>query len=57
MQSAWWVMPSINNMTDALEKVYKGELTTTSEEVSKRVKSEMSYETVAKKITDHLESL
>ena len=57
MQSAWWVMPSINNMIDALEKVYKGELTTTSEEVSKRVKSEMSYETVARKITDHLESL
>ena len=57
MQSAWWVMPSINNMTDALEKVYKGQLTTTSEEVSKRVKSEMSYDTVAKKITDHLESL
>jgi len=56
MQSAWWVMPSINNMADALEKVYNGELTTTSEEVSKRVRSEMSFETVSTKIMDHLES-
>ena len=56
MQSAWWVMPSINNMVEALDKVYKGELTTTSEEVSERVRNEMSYDTVAKKIIDHLEN-
>jgi len=56
LQGAWWVMPSINNMADALEKVYNGEFTTTSEEVSKRVKSEMSFETVSMKIMDHLES-
>ena len=49
-------MPSINNMADALEKVYNGDFTTTSEEVSKRVKSEMSFETVSMKIMDHLES-
>jgi len=44
-------------MVEALDKVYKGELTTTSEEVSERVRNEMSYDTVAKKIIDHLESL
>jgi len=57
LQHAWWVMPSINNITESLDKVYRGELKTTSEEVMKRVKNEMSFETVSMKIMDHLESM
>ena len=50
MQDAWWVTPSVDGTVDALEKVYHGDITTTSEWVQEEVRTHMSYENVKNQI-------
>lgn len=46
MQDAWWVTPSVSGTVDALEKIYRGELETTSEWVQEEVRKMLNYENV-----------
>ena len=50
MQDAWWVTPSVSGTVEALEKVYNGDIETTSEWVQEEVRTKMSYENVKNQI-------
>ena len=50
LQDAWWVTPSVSGTVEALEKVYKGDIETTSEWVQEEVRTKMSYENVKNQI-------
>jgi len=50
LQDAWWVTPSVSGTVEALEKVYKGDIETTSEWVQEEVRTKMSYDNVKNQI-------
>ena len=50
MQDAWWVTPSVSGTVEALEKVYEGDIETTSEWVQEEVRTKMSYDNVKNQI-------